>query len=60
MEMATLCQKWNCSCTMHSMLGLKLPTSVKLFNYGVRNKFEACKAKIMQPRLGFEFLFIMK
>ena len=60
MEMAPLCQKWNCSCAMHSMLGLKLPTSVKTFNYGVRNKFEACKARIMQSRLGFEFLFFMK
>ena len=60
MEMAPLCQKWNCSCTMHLMFVLKLPTSVKTFNSGVRKKFEACKAKIMQSRLGFEFLFFMK
>ena len=42
------------------MLELKLLKDVQTFNYGVPNKFEAFKAKIMQPRLGFEFLFIME
>ena len=60
MAMLPFSQKWNYSCTMHSMLGFKLPTAVKTFNYGVKVKLEACKAKIMHPRFGFEFLFIMK
>ena len=44
----TFVPKCNCSCTMHSMLGLKLPTSVKKFNYRVKVKFGACKLRFVQ------------
>ena len=60
MEMEPLCHKWNYSLDKGSNAWIKALSAVQTFNYGVRNKFEACKARIMQSRLGFEFLFIMK
>ena len=53
--MATLCHLCNCSLDKGSNAWIKALSDMLTFNYGVRNKFEACKAKIMQPRLGFEF-----
>ena len=42
------------------MLGLKLLEAMKNINYGVTNKFEAFKAKIMQPSMDLVHVFFTK
>ena len=60
MAMLPFSQKWNYSCTMHSMLGLKLPTVVKTFNYGVKVKLEACKVGFVHHAWGLDPMFFTK
>ena len=60
MAMLPFFPKWNYICTMHWMLGLKLPTTVKTFNYGVKVNLEGFKVVFVQHAWGLDPMFFTK
>ena len=45
---------------LHWMLEMRPLTAMQAINYGVPNKFEACKVEVMQHNFEFEFCSSLK